>query len=57
MPTTPNAACHPQCAAISPPSSTPSTDPTDAVAKNAPSSAARIRAGNTLDNSATPVEP
>ena len=57
MPTTPNAACQPQRAAITPPSITPSTEPTDAEAKNPASSALRMRAGKWLAISAAPTEP
>ena len=57
MPTTPKAACQPKRAAITPPSSTPSTEPSDAAAKNAPSSAERRRFGNRLAIRAAPTEP
>jgi len=40
-----------------PPSSTPSTEPTDADAKNAAISAPRSRAGKWLAISAAPTEP
>ena len=52
MPTTPNAAFQPQCAAITPPSITPSTEPTEADGEEPASSAPRMRAGKWLAISA-----
>ena len=57
MPTTPKAARQPHLAAITPPSTTPSTEPSDAAAKKAPSSALRRRIGNSVAISAAPTEP
>ena len=53
----PNAACHPQRAAITPPSTTPSTEPIDADAKNPPSSPLRMRCGKCVATMAAPTEP
>ncbi len=47
----------PNVAAITPPSNTPSTDPTDAEAKNAASTAPRSRDGKWLAITAAPTEP
>ncbi len=57
MPTTPKAACQPHLAAMTPPSITPSTEPTEADAKKPASSAPRMRAGKWLAISAAPTEP
>ena len=57
MPTTPNAACQPQFAAMMPPSATPSTEPTEAAAMKLPISALRIRSGKWVAISAAPTAP
>ncbi len=57
MPTTPKAACQLQREAITPPSITPSTDPTAADAKKAASIVPRMRLGKWLAMTAAPTDP
>ena len=53
----PNAACHPQRAAMTPPRMTPSTEPIEAQAKKPPSNPLRIRCGKCVATIAAPTEP
>ena len=56
-PTTPKAAFQPHCAAMTPPSITPSTEPMDADAKKPAIKAPRMRAGKWLASRPAPTEP